>query len=192
MQFLLLVGVILVFSLVTGASIDEPLRQIIENAQNAKKPSASIIPTQSPSPNVNGAATEIATSSAIVSEVIDGDTIRLSTGERVRYIGIDTPETVDPSKDDQCYGSEASIQNEMWVLGKQVILEKDVSETDRYGRLLRYVWLDGEMVNEKLVREGYAVEKTYKPDVKYQERFKEAQLEAQINKKGLWRECPPR
>lgn len=125
---------------------------------------------------------------AKVTKVIDGDTIEIEGGQRVRYIGIDTPETVHPSKPVECYGKEASDENKELVLGKEVKLEKDVSETDKYGRLLRYVWLGDMMVNEHLVREGYAQSSTYPPDVKYQDRFIEAQRKARGEKKGLWGE----
>ncbi len=90
--------------------------------------------------------------------MVDGDTIDvLMEGReyRVRYIGIDTPETVHPTRGEEPYGREASSRNKELVSGQTVYLEKDVSETDRYGRLLRYVWLaDGSMVNATLVAEG--------------------------------------
>jgi micrococcal nuclease len=121
-----------------------------------------------------------------VTKVVDGDTIKIETGETVRYIGMNTPETVDPRRPVQCFGHEASAKNKELVEGKQVLLEKDVSNTDKYGRLLRYVYLDGVMVNEKLVAEGYAQVDTYPPDVKYKDRFVAAQQEAKNNKKGLW------
>lgn len=123
---------------------------------------------------------------ARVIKVIDGDTIEIEGGQRVRYIGIDTPETVHPSKPVECYGKEASDKNKELVEGKMVTLEKDVSKTDKYGRLLRYVWLGDMMVNEYLVREGYAQSSTYPPDVKYQDRFVEAQRRAREEEKGLW------
>lgn len=123
---------------------------------------------------------------AKVINVIDGDTIKIEGGQVVRYIGIDTPETVHPSKPVQCYGKEASDKNKELVEGKEVKLEKDVSETDKYGRLLRYVWLGDMLVNEYLVREGYAQSSSYPPDVKYQDRFVEAQRQAREEKKGLW------
>lgn len=129
---------------------------------------------------------------AWVFEVVDGDTIRVRVGGSeltVRYIGIDTPETKHPSVGMECYGKEATTANERLVGGRTVVLEKDISETDRYGRLLRYVWLDGEMVNEWLVREGYAVVSTYPPDVKYQERLMAAQRTARRQSKGLWMAC---
>ncbi len=129
---------------------------------------------------------------AKVARVVDGDTIKLETGEVARYIGIDAPETVHPSKPVQCYGKEASDKNRELVEGKEVKLEKDVSETDKYGRLLRYIWLGDILVNEYLVREGYAQSSTYPPDVKYQDRFIEAQRQAREEKKGLWGEvCDP-
>jgi micrococcal nuclease len=127
-----------------------------------------------------------------VVEVVDGDTIKVSIDGAlytVRYIGVDTPETKHPTVGVECFGREASAANQQLVGGKTVLLEKDISETDRYGRLLRYVWLDGELVNERLVREGYAVSSTYPPDVKYQERFLAAQKEAREANRGLWGAC---
>lgn len=124
-----------------------------------------------------------------VIKVVDGDTIKLETGETVRYIGIDTPETVDPRRPAMCFGKEASVKNKEIVEGKMVELEKDVSETDKYGRLLRYVWIDGLLINEFLVREGYAHASAYPPDVKYQERFTKAQQIAREEQRGLWNSC---
>lgn len=124
-----------------------------------------------------------------VTRVVDGDTIVLSTGQTVRYIGIDTPETVDPRREVGCFGKEASDKNKTLVLGKEVRLEKDISDTDRYGRLLRYVFVNGQMVNELLVREGYAHASSYPPDVTYQELFIEAEKEARDQGKGLWSKC---
>ena len=126
---------------------------------------------------------------AQVTRVVDGDTIEVQIAGatyRVRYIGIDTPETVDPRRPVGCFGREASERNRQLVAGKTVGLEKDVSETDKYDRLLRYVWLDGEMVNAILVREGYAMASTYPPDVKYQELFLGLQGEARDAGLGLW------
>lgn len=121
-----------------------------------------------------------------VVNVVDGDTIKVETGETVRYIGIDTPETVHPAKPVQCYGKEASDKNTELVEGKIIELEKDMSEKDKYGRLLRYIWLGDVLINEVLVREGFAQSSTYPPDVKYQDRFVEAQRLALGEKKGLW------
>ncbi len=122
-----------------------------------------------------------------VTRIIDGDTIELSTGEKLRYIGINTPETVAPNKPIECFGQEAKEYNQSLVLGKTVYLEKDLSDTDRYGRLLRYVYLaNGQMVNEILVSEGYAQASSYPPDIKYQSRFDAAQQQARSLAKGLW------
>lgn len=129
-----------------------------------------------------------------VVRVVDGDTIEIEGGQKVRYIGINTPETVDPRLSPQCFGKEASLKNKELVEGKEVYLEKDISEVDKYGRLLRYLYLDqnGISLNEQLVREGYAVSSSYPPDIKYQDRFKLAETEARNQQKGLWNEqtCP--
>jgi len=125
----------------------------------------------------------------LVTRVIDGDTIEIEGGYKVRYIGIDTPETVHPSKPVECFGLEASNKNKEFVEGKRIKLEKDVSETDKYGRLLRYVWIDDTFVNDYLVRQGYAYAYTYPPDVKYAEQFVRAQKEARENNRGLWSSC---
>lgn len=125
-----------------------------------------------------------------VTKVIDGDTLEIEGGYRVRYIGIDTPETVHPSQSVECFGKEASNKNKELIEGKTIRLERDLTESDRYGRLLRYVWKDNTLVNEVLVREGYASSYTYPPDVKYQERFVQAEREARENHKGLWGSCP--
>jgi micrococcal nuclease len=127
---------------------------------------------------------------ATVARIIDGDTIELNDGRKLRYIGIDTPETVHPTKGVECFGVQASQKNSQLVLGKEVILEKDVSETDRYGRLLRYVYLASEsgqvFVNHELVKTGYAQASSYPPDIKYQDQLRAAEAEAMENQLGLW------
>lgn len=123
---------------------------------------------------------------ADVVRVIDGDTIVVSVdGQqyRLRYIGIDTPE-MEPTPEP--FALEAAKTNENLLAGRTVYLEKDVSETDRYGRLLRYVWLDGSMVNEMLVSWGMARAVAYPPDVRYHDRLLDAQREAQENHLGMW------
>jgi micrococcal nuclease len=126
----------------------------------------------------------------LVTRVIDGDTIELENGEKVRYIGINTPEIHHPKKSVECFGKEAAKKNEELVLGKKVRLEKDVSETDKYKRLLRYVYLeDGIMVNRQLIQDGYACLDTFPPDVKFSVEFKTAMQEAREQKKGLWAMC---
>lgn len=125
----------------------------------------------------------------VVTKIVDGDTIKLANGETIRYIGIDTPETKHPSKSKQCYGAEASERNKELVFGKKIELTYDVSETDKYGRVLAYVWVDGKMVNEQLVEEGFAFAKAYPPDLLYQEEFDKLQNIAKKDFRGLWKEC---
>ncbi|MEM7118342.1 MAG: thermonuclease family protein [Chloroflexota bacterium] len=121
---------------------------------------------------------------ATVDFVIDGDTIEvLLDGElwRVRYIGVDTPERDEP------FYEEATELNRRLVGGETVILVKDVSETDRFGRLLRYVYLeDGTFVNAELIRQGVARLVTFPPDVAFQEQFSALQVEARTSGAGLW------
>lgn len=126
---------------------------------------------------------------ALVTRVVDGDTIELENGQKVRLIGINTPETKDPNKEIECFGDEASAKTSELLLNKTVLLEKDVSETDRYGRLLRYIYLDEIMINEQLVKNGYALASSYPPDVKYQEKLKQAEIFARKNNLGLWEKC---
>lgn len=110
---------------------------------------------------------------------------------RVRYIGIDAPEPNDANSTTAWWGREATAANRRLVEGKAVFLEQDVSETDRYGRLLRYVYLlDGTMVNAALVRLGYAQASTYPPDVRYQDLFLGLQEEAMEIGMGLWGPTP--
>ena len=121
-----------------------------------------------------------------VKRVIDGDTIELEGGQKVRYIGINSPELLK----DSCFGSEALEKNRLLVEGKVVRLEKDISETDKYGRLLRYVYDGDVFVNEVLVQEGFAQVSTYPPDVARKEKFLVAQQTAREDNKGLWGGCP--
>lgn len=127
-----------------------------------------------------------------VERVIDGDTIELEGGERVRYVGVNAPESVDSRRKVQCFGNEASEYNKKLVLGKRVRLEADVEDRDKYGRLLRYVWLGDTMINEQLIADGYAQIMTIPPNVKYVERFRAAQTQAREAKRGLWVACPPK
>lgn len=122
-----------------------------------------------------------------VIKVIDGDTIVVEGGEIVRYIGIDTPEI--NKENNNCFAQEAWDMNRELVEGKKVKLKKDVSERDKYGRLLRYVWVDDLFINEYLVRNGYASASTFPPDVKYANDFLEFQKQAKEENIGLWNSC---
>ena len=128
-----------------------------------------------------------------VSRVVDGDTLDIDmdgTIERIRLIGIDTPETVDPRKAVQCFGKEASDKAKKILSGKMVSIEADTSQGERdvYKRLLRYVYLeDGTFFNKYMIAEGYAHEYTYQSNpYKYQVESKEAETQARETEKGLW------
>jgi endonuclease YncB( thermonuclease family) len=116
-----------------------------------------------------------------VGTIIDGDTFKLTDGKSVRLIGIDTPEI-----DERC-GTEAKQQLSSLISGKNVYLEKDVSETDQYDRLLRYVYADGIFVNDRLVYNGYAYAVRYPPDTKYSNQLEDSENSAESSGRGcLW------
>ena len=124
---------------------------------------------------------------AVVERAVDGDTVVLAGGERVRYIGIDTPELHHPRKPVQPYAREAMEFNRRLVEGKKVRLETDVNRRDKYGRLLAYVYLeDGRFVNAELLKEGYAQLLTIPPNVRHVDLFVSLQKEAREAKRGLW------
>ncbi len=129
-----------------------------------------------------------------VVRVIDGDTIGVRIGdrtERVRYIGVDTPESVKPGTPVQCYAKRASAANAALVAGRRVRLVGDVEHRDRYGRLLAYVYRDGDgaFVNALLVRDGYARTLTIAPNVAHAAEFARLARTARRDGKGLWRAC---
>lgn len=142
--------------------------------------------------------------SAKVTKHVDGDTVHVTTedGEelKIRMIGVDTPETVHPSKPVEFYGKEASLFTEEKIFEETVYLEKDVSDNDKYGRALRYIWLEvpeekdlnnkeaikNKLFNAMLIAKGYANSSTYQPDVKYQEIFTELERESREANLGLW------
>lgn len=132
---------------------------------------------------------------SVVKRVVDGDTIELESGEKVRYIGINAPESVKSDSPVECFGKEASAYNKQLVEGQRVRLERDVSDRDKYGRLLRFVYLeDGTLVNDQLVHEGFAYVSTFPPDIFRASQFKQAMIEAREAKRGLWADgiCPER
>ena len=127
---------------------------------------------------------------AFCTRVIDGDTIEVllnGTEHTVRYIGIDTPEMGDERPEYRALAEEAKQANIQLVEGKNISLQKDVSETDQYGRLLRYVFDGTTFVNLVLVADGYAWAKTYPPDTLYDSLFQELQTAAQDDKLGVWK-----
>ncbi len=134
-------------------------------------------------------------SAARVLRTVDGDTIlvRMADGrqERVRYIGMDTPESVKPGTPVQCFAKKASALNEQLVGGHRVKLVEDVEARDRYGRLLAYVYRepDGLFVNEELVRRGYARPATFPPNVRFVGEIATLAREAHAAGRGLWSAC---
>lgn len=127
-----------------------------------------------------------------VTKVTDGDTLHIDMegrDEKVRLIGVNTPETVDPRRPVQCFGKEASERMKELAKGKLVRLEYDDTQStrDAYDRLLAYVYLeDGEMLNRKMIAEGYAYEYTYLTPYKYQKEFRSLQTLARTSSRGLW------
>ena len=126
--------------------------------------------------------------------VVDGDTIRVVQGgreEAVRYIGVDTPETVRPGSPVECFGRAASRANERLVEGERVRLVHDVESHDRYGRRLAYVYRvrDGLFVNAELVRRGFATAATYPPNVAHADQLAGLARAARQARRGLWSAC---
>ena len=184
-RFALLIGVIIVAGLWLtgqfGSSLDPPPAT---PATPATTTHATSSPTRTPRPAATPTISLGALTPARVAHVVNGDTIDVTINGRryrLRYIGMDTPE-----RDEAGY-STATRRNRQLVGSGVIYLEKDVSETGPYGRLLRYVYLpDGRMVNEILVEEGWAEAATYPPDVKYADRFRAAERAAREAKRGFW------
>ncbi|MGB8954444.1 MAG: thermonuclease family protein [Tumebacillaceae bacterium] len=132
---------------------------------------------------------------AVVAKVVDGDTIELDNGEKVRLIGVNTPETVASNTPVQPYGQEASAFTKSHLEGKKVLIQTDLEEKDQYGRTLAYVFIEEPksqediqkyMFNATLLRDGYAQLMTIQPNVKYQDTFVGLQRVARESNKGLW------
>ena len=128
-----------------------------------------------------------------VAAVVDGDTIVVDFGshdETVRLLGLDTPESVDPNRPEQCFGAEATTRlRELLPVGSRVRLEVDLEARDRYGRLLAYVFADERMVNETLLAEGYGALSIYEPNSTYRPRLTAAERRARTRLAGLWSAC---
>jgi micrococcal nuclease len=127
-----------------------------------------------------------------VVDVVDGDTLKVQIDgqqETLRLIGIDTPESVHPRQPVQCFGREASAKTQELAADQVVQLEADPTQddVDRYGRLLRYVYVpSGQMLNQELIAQGYAFEYTYNVPYLYQAEFQQAEQDARTNQRGLW------
>jgi micrococcal nuclease len=162
----------------------------------ATRPTGHGAASTAPRPTAGVPASLPAGLDAVVTSVTDGDTVVVRTAagttERVRLIGIDTPETRDPRRPVECFGREASARTAALVPpGTAVRLELDVEERDRYGRLLAYVWkaADASLVNAALVEGGWAVPYRYPPNVRYADLFSRLGAEARAADRGLWSAC---
>ncbi len=178
---LLIIGILLISIGISYIFQNESPPLTIENKQILLSPTLHIKQKPTIQSNINSK------SQTKVVRVVDGDTIELESGEKVRYIGINAPETGQP------FASSASALNSTLVLGKTVTLEFDVQTKDQYGRLLAYVYVDTVMVNTHIVQEGMAVIATFAPNVKYQDAILKAQQEARESCKGMWESlCKPK
>ncbi|MEM6733134.1 MAG: thermonuclease family protein [Myxococcota bacterium] len=131
--------------------------------------------------------TQCGPSASTVRRVIDGDTVELTDGTRVRYLLIDAPEI---GSSPECFGPEATTQNEALVLGRDVSLEYDQECNDRFDRLLAYVFVSDRMVNEVMVQRGFARVAVIAPNDFYEARLRVAEQEARTAGAGLWSSCP--
>jgi micrococcal nuclease len=190
---------IAIFTLISSRYLreDERLEQQSLTSEKVQSEKGSDNIGQVSNPIEDSITTPIELIAANVIRVVDGDTIQVSiddTTYRVRLIGINTPESTTKKEP---YGKEASDFTKSQLEGKIVYLEKDVSDTDRFGRSLRYVWLEpptelseteirDKMFNAVLAVGGYAQQATYPPDVKYVDYFKKFAAEARSENKGLW------
>ncbi len=141
---------------------------------------------------VTGGDEESTSAEVTITRVVDGDTVEASVNgktEDVRYIGVDTPESVKPDAPVECYALAASHFNEDLVEGETVRLEYDAEERDVYGRLLAYVYLDDTFVNAELVERGYATTLTIPPNIRFAELFAELENDASEAGRGLWGRC---
>lgn len=138
------------------------------------------LPTATAPPGAMPLPTPVNLQPAKLAEVVDGDTVALTNGREVRYIGINTPERGQPFYD------EASAANRQLVEGRELQLELDVETFDQYGRTLGYLWTGGVMVNLEIVRRGFANAFTVPPNVRYEKLFQQAEQEARQAGRGLW------
>ncbi|OGY29213.1 MAG: hypothetical protein A3F33_01165 [Candidatus Woykebacteria bacterium RIFCSPHIGHO2_12_FULL_43_10] len=182
LSFVLAIAALAIYMFVWQPKLDTPsdITPVPQPTQNLLPQSSDVLD------NPQETQVKDITPTVLVKRVIDGDTIEIEGGQKVRYIGIDTPESTTKT---ECFGKEATNKNKLLVEGREVTLEKDVSETDKFGRLLRYVYVGNLMVNQELVLSGYANASSYPPDIKYQELFRTSEKEAREQGRGLWGNC---
>ncbi|MCL4418731.1 thermonuclease family protein [Patescibacteria group bacterium] len=172
---LLLLGIFLIFS---GLLNKEASNNRIsdKSTSSLNKPKISTA-----SGSIEYKESSLAKEEVLVTRILDGDTIETSKGERIRYLGINAPETGQP------FSSDATLANKTLVLGKKVSLELDVQTKDGYGRTLSYAFAGNTFVNLEIVRKGLAVSETLQPNVKYQDEILKAQKDARNNCLGIWK-----
>jgi micrococcal nuclease len=177
----LLVIILAVIQLIFGKNIPLPT--------NLQTPKLSVSTNANPSPTIFIGEKQ----TVFVTRVIDGDTIEIEGKIKVRYIGVNTPEiyhdTTGKKTGEQCFASESYLENKKLVEGKTITIVKDISDKDKYGRLLRYVYVEDQFINEYLIKNGFAKIMTIKPDTKYSQQFKVDQAEAKLNNLGIWKAC---
>lgn len=176
----------LAFSLSCSPPGDHPTREgrAVQTADHATRTTPDAAPSR---PDETAASPSIRT--ALITRVIDGDTVVLESGERVRYIGIDTPE-LRGAPEVVALGRAAAEHNRQLVEGKTARLVPDTRRRDRHGRLLAYVYIDTLFVNARMIADGYALAYTVPPDVKHAEWFRALEREARERRRGLWGESP--
>lgn len=182
----IVVGTLLLFASVVAAddaspTVSTPYPVVTSAAETLPSPSEHL-PTDEPRES------EPETESLSVQRIIDGDTILLSDGRQIRYIGVDTPELSDPRV--VSAAREATKANRRLLEGRTLQLEYDVRKTDKYDRTLAYVWADGVFVNEELLKQGFARLLTIPPDVKYLDRFRLAAQEGEERRGRVWTPAP--
>lgn len=128
----------------------------------------------------------------LVTTVVDGDSIHVILGgraERLRLIGVDAPELAHPDQPGECFGQEAALFTQQSLKGRSVLIELDVERRDRFDRLLAYVFLGSSFFNETLVARGFAIERSYPPNLAHQEELRSAEIDARKDRRGLWSAC---
>lgn len=196
-----LIGLLLaVFIVLPGCSNDNIVKETSPIKEEPTEQPAPTVEEQKPSEEEQTHTkqdleidhTPVNTMSATVEKVVDGDTVKVKfengNVETIRLLLIDTPETVHPDKPVQPFGPEASqLAKEMMPPGKKISVELDVGERDKYGRLLAYIYVDEQMMNEVLLKKGLArVAYVYPPNTRYVDRFREIQKQAQMEALGIW------
>lgn len=193
---LLIISYILSIGILTGCSVNNV--NDMEKANQFKDDISNISQTE----DTVKTESNIKLIKARVIRSVDGDTFEAKLDEsgkveKVRLILVNTPETVKPNSPVEAYGKEASEFTKKSLLDKTIYLQKDVSDTDKYGRYLYYIWLEqpkdfsekeitSKMFNAILLTKGYAQVMTVPPNIKYADLFIRLQMEARDGKKGLW------